>query len=191
MKAAISILLGLILSNSSFARSIPIYDFNSDDIRRSHEVRRALGTNRFSVNRMNQFANSAHFAAISHQCVALVTAKYDRFHPRPPHPRPPYPWPPHRPPFPGDVENGPEPAQSPIEYNNEQSNSGVSSREVNAINPNLYYDHYPNQRLRIFVSQVACHSNRGARPIPMNRPSFIDDDNNHSENDSGVSVDLN
>ena len=68
MKAAISILLGLILSNSSFARSIPIYDFNSDDIRRSHEVRRALGTNRFSVNRMNPICKLCTFAAISHQC---------------------------------------------------------------------------------------------------------------------------
>jgi len=192
MKDKLLILLPLILVNIVNSRSLPHYDFNSNDIRRSHEVRQALSTNRFSVNRMNQFANTAYFAAISHECVALVEAKYDRFQPRPPHPRPPYPWPPHRPFFPGEVENGPEPAPpgviegepdpttpgaieggpepvpAPIQnHNGIQSSSQMRNQRVGAINPDLYYDRHPYQSLRIYVTQVVCHNNPRVRPMPI------------------------
>ncbi len=192
MKNKLMFLLPLIVLNIVDSRSLPHHDFNANDIRRSHEVRQALGTNRFSVNRMNQFANTTYFAAISHECVALVQAKYNRQQPRPPHPRPPYPWPPHRPFFPGEIQGGPEPAPpglidsepkpttpgaikggpepapAEFQYDNEmQPQSRIHNERVGAINPDLYHDRYPYQKLRIIVTQVACHGNPRVRPMPI------------------------
>ncbi len=191
MKTTFNILVALLITNLISARPLPPYDFNSNEIRRSHEVRQALGTNRFSVNRMNQFGNTAFFAAISHECVALVQAKYDRFKPRPPHPRPPYPWPPHRPFLLGEIEGGPEPAPTPVPYGEAaQSKSELRPAPVGAINPDLYHDGYPYQKTRIFVTQVACHNNPRVRPMPISPPVYDEGIRKFKGNDGSHSSDL-
>ena len=171
MKFLFNITVSLMMISAAYATSIPIYDFNSDDIRRSHKVRKALKGQRFSVQRMNQFAETAHFAAISRDCVALVVAKHDRYRPHPPQPRPPHPWPPHRPPFfLGDVENGPEPVEPPITHHGDVSSSQQNTMESNALPPEdtPWLGHRPSLRIR--VTQVVCHNGRGVRPIPRPVP---------------------
>ena len=200
MKATFKIIVGLLITSMANASSIPIYDFNSDDIRRSHKVRKALGTNRFSVNRMNQFANSAHFAAISHECVALVQAKYDRFKPRPPitcgdrgygGKR-------CRPPVPGEIDGRPQPAPTPFQDDNAiESNQKYHSRGMGAINPDLYYERYSYQKPRIYVTQVSCHNNRKlrpmsiVRPLPIGKPVYGEEIETFHNNDRAISSDSN
>jgi|GEM_PF-4926089 len=147
MKIKLQILTAIVLAGIAHGSSVPTHDFSTQEIQKSTEVRKALGVKRFKVVRMNQFMQSARFAAISQECVAIVKASRERISPNPPDPDTPYPDPTH--PWPRVAEGA-------------HLVSPVTLPAGNLKSPKRPYPLHPDTILKIHISELTCDG--GAQP---------------------------